>query len=194
MSDITGMSGAQRVDIPLSRGGVLEISTASSGGDLGFGACADATGSAEQRSEESGWQRWLRHAGPSRASRCQIDPSLVAKASEIVESICPDDAFETAIALDTLAGMVMEMWKSAALAEGPHQDVLAVLESGVRQSVLKGCVTAEQRDHFRELLSDLSLSPLVGEHAEIARYRSTRVGFGSLAFIDNDECAPNDAT
>ncbi len=135
-------------------------------------------------------------AGPRRGRAGgggRIDPSLIQKAKDIVESIDSRDAFQTPLHVTSLAGVVMEMWESAADSSDIHQDILATLENAVRLRGEEAAVTNEDLSAFREALTDLTQEHLAQENADVIRSRFVRMGFGPLAFAEEDSDNTGDA-
>ena len=116
----------------------------------------------------------------------QIDAKLIEKAREIVDSIEPNDAFQTPLYLAALAGLLMEMWESAVDSSQIHRDILAALENAVRVQMAEATVTTNHVSAFREALTDLVQKDLVREHAKSIRSRFVRLGFGALGFVERD--------
>jgi hypothetical protein len=125
----------------------------------------------------------------SGAGAGEIDSRLRARGLEIVEGIDPDDAFNTPLALTDLAAVVMEMWESATASSEHHQDLLAILENGVRQAANAGCVSGGQLAAFREALTDLRQSRLVSENVGVVREKFIVEGFGPFGFLDESRGA-----
>lgn len=120
----------------------------------------------------------------------QIDLGLLKKAMELVESIDPDDQFETQLQLVSLAGTLMETWETAAECSEAHQDVLAILENGIRQAARDGMVTEEQLSATREALRELSQPIVVPSAVDTIRTRFVSTGFGPMAFAEDIQEAP----
>lgn len=116
-----------------------------------------------------------------------IDPSLLEKVTQIIESIEIDDTFSTPLYLSTLAGSLLEMWETATGSSEAHQDILATVEAGARVVARTGSVTPGQLSAFREAVSDLARHNLVPENAEFVRERFVREGFGPLSFVGEDD-------
>lgn len=110
---------------------------------------------------------------------------LLKEARELVDSIDPVDNFEAQLGLEGLRGVVAGMWESACDCSESHQEILAVLENGVRIAGQTGSVKQGQLAAFREALNDLGQSRLVRENAEVVRAEFLRQGFTALAFIED---------
>ncbi len=116
-----------------------------------------------------------------------IDADLLRQAREIALNLEPEDEFNTQLQLDSLKGLVADMWKSANAAGELYQDVLAILENGVRQAaVLLGTVNMGQAAAFREALTCLGETELVKSYADVLRSEFVQQGFRPLGFADGD--------
>ena len=115
-----------------------------------------------------------------------IDGDLLRQASEIASNLEPEDEFNTQLQLDSLKGLVADMWKSADAAGELCQDVLAILENGVRQAALLGTVNMGQAAAFREALTYLGKTALVKTQADVLRSEFVQQGFRALGFADSD--------
>jgi len=120
------------------------------------------------------------------------DASLIRRAREIVDSIDPGNSYESPSDLAALAGLLMEMWESAQGSSDLHQDILAVLETAVRQAAECGSVTLSHLSFFREALTDLALPRLVRENAEVIRSKFVSEGFAALPFLHETERLPDE--
>jgi hypothetical protein len=120
--------------------------------------------------------------GPGR-----IDAGLIRKAFGIIESTDQDDPCEIAINLNSLLGCAMDMWDNAARSAEPYQDVLASLESALRQAVRVAHITPGQMNAVREAINYLSQSHLARANAQVVRERFVREGFGPLSFAGQSE-------
>ncbi len=120
--------------------------------------------------------------GPDHLERRRIDPYLVRRASELVDSIRIEDAIEMQLALTALASTALEMWESASIASRWHQDILAAFENAVRQSSDAGKVSMDQLAGFREALNDLASDSLVKANAEVVRAQFVRLGFSAIPY------------
>ena len=123
---------------------------------------------------------------PPRSQRGYVDPSLLDKARQVIESIEIDDEFDTALYLTALAGGLLEMWETAAISSETHRDILATAEAGARQAARSGSITAAQLSTLREAVSDLAQPILSPENAEFLREQFVREGFGPLGFVDDE--------
>lgn len=115
-----------------------------------------------------------------------IDADLLRQAREIALNLEPEDEFNTQLQLDSLKGLVADMWMSAEAAGELCQDVLAILENGVRQAALLGAVNMGQAAAFREALTYLGETALVKTHADVLRSEFVQQGFRALGFADSD--------
>jgi len=109
---------------------------------------------------------------------------------EQLESINPEDQFETQLQLVSLSGTTMEMWETAAESSEAHQEVLAILENGVRQVARDGMLSDEQLSAIREALRELPQAVLVRSIVETIRVRFLSAGFGPMAFAEDVREAP----
>ena len=115
-----------------------------------------------------------------------IDPVRLRNATEIIESIDPEDTYHTVLHLASLSAVVMEIWESAVRSSQCHQDILAILENGVRLAQHADSFHLELRhlSAFREALSDLGQPQLVRQNVDAVRSRFLNEGFTPLGFLD----------
>lgn len=110
-----------------------------------------------------------------------LDNELTKKADSLVALID-----EMTLCLVDLAKTIMELWESAQHSDELHQDILAILENGVRQSAVSGVVKRSQLEAFRKALGYLSAEKLEREQVDALRSLFGRVGFAPLGFVDPD--------
>ena len=114
-----------------------------------------------------------------------LDGSLLRKVQELLDSMDVSDEMASALVLDSLAGAVVELWDSAAQSGEVIQDILAILENGVRSCALDGAATLQQVDAFKEAASSLALPRPIRTHTESLRDTFSEAGVGALAFLDD---------
>jgi hypothetical protein len=114
----------------------------------------------------------------------EIDYDRLRAVAEIVERIGSGSSATMPFRLICLKHTLMTLWETVKNASGPHQDVLAIFESGVIQAADAESVTDGQLDCFRLAIELLSTRMFAPEELRLARKRFIRAGFGPLAFID----------
>jgi len=114
----------------------------------------------------------------------KLDGSLLKRAKAIIDSYNPDDLIESTINVESLRGIVLQLWESAAIATQFHQEILAVLESAVSsvESFNKTQLSA-----IREAIKDLENNVLAQAHLDVIRRRFIAEGFSPLAFLSEVE-------
>ena len=116
--------------------------------------------------------------------RGSLDQSLLKRAESIIDGYEPLDPLDATLNMESLQGIVLGLWESAAGSSQYHQDILAALESAV--------LSIESPDEsqlsvFREAIRDLSNNVLTEEHVEIMRQQFIARGFSPLALLDEVE-------
>jgi hypothetical protein len=109
-----------------------------------------------------------------------LDKSLLKRAQIILESFDCDDAVSVAINIESLRGIILQLWESAANASQFHQDILAVLESAMLSVVSP---SSHHLSVFREAIRDLNSDLLAQAHVDVIRRRFISAGFSPLALL-----------
>jgi len=115
-----------------------------------------------------------------RPGQGQIDRQLLDQAQEIIENSAPDDA-EILVRLDSLAGIVCELWRSAAKSSQYHRQVLTAIETAVLVATEKASITSEQISAIRQGILDLGLKSLTQAHIESIASHLMDSGISPLA-------------
>ncbi len=139
----------------------------------------------------SGGKTGAKGAAPTKAdrpttaikSKDRIDEQILRRSIDIVASIVIDKPVEMQISLESLSGLVFEMWDSIDESDTIRTDLLAFLQNAVISADRCGQVTEDQLRALAETLNDLGRSQLTKADITFTRERLREVGFGSLAFL-----------
>jgi hypothetical protein len=115
-----------------------------------------------------------------------LDMSLLNRAKSIIDGFNPSDVIESAVNLESLRGIVLQLWESATNASQFHQEILANLESAI---LSVECPTKSQLAAFKEAVTDLRSDVLTQAHVNVIRKRFIREGFSPLAILSQIENA-----
>jgi hypothetical protein len=129
----------------------------------------------------------LSRPAPSHATkdaRGILDQLLLTRAVEIVDSFEGCDVIDASVNLESLRGIVSQLWNSAIGSSRLHQDILAGLESAILSIEAP---TLEQLSVIREALIDLGQKVLTQAHVEIIRSQFVSRGFSPLAILSDME-------
>jgi len=113
-----------------------------------------------------------------------LDRSLLNRANNIIDSLDHRDVVEATVHLESLRGIVLQLWESAATSSQTHQEILAVLESAILsiESPNEGQLSA-----FKEAVMDLGNDVLTQAHVDVIRRRFIGEGFSPLALLSELE-------
>lgn len=126
-------------------------------------------------------QQQLVHSGRNGKAICSIlDRTLLIRASEIIEGFDPDEIIDSTVNIESLRGIVLQLWETAKDATQFHQEILALLESAIL-SVEN--LNQEQLSVIREATKDLQNEVLAQVHVDIMRRRFLNVGFSPLTIL-----------
>lgn len=131
----------------------------------------------------------LSRPAPSHATkdaRGILDQLLLTRAIEIVDSFEGCDVIDAGVNLESLRGIVSQLWNSAVGSSSFHQDILAGLESAILSIEAP---TPGQFSAIREALTDLGQKVLTQAHVEIIRSEFVSRGFSPLALLSNTEAS-----
>lgn len=113
-----------------------------------------------------------------------LDKSLLERAKTIIDCFNPDDVMDVTINLESLRGIILNLWESATNSTKFHQEILAILESAMLS------VESPHEDHlsvFREAILDIGSDVLTQANAEVIRRRFINTGFSPLALLSEIE-------
>jgi len=109
-----------------------------------------------------------------------LDKALLRRAVTVLESFDSHDVVATQLDMDTLRGLVVELWESAQSATQLHQDILALIEEAVLSvSSLSHAQILALKEGFRDLANPI----LVQIHVDLIRDRLIAEGFSPLALL-----------
>lgn len=117
----------------------------------------------------------------------KLDGSLLNRAKTIIDSFNSDDVIESTINIESLRGIILQLWESAVNATQFHQEILAALESSV---LGVETLNNNQLSAVREAIMDLGNDVLAPAHLDVIRRRFIVEGFSPLALlseIENDK-------
>ena len=140
-------------------------------------------------SEETVERRKVPLAGHGKAGNGELDKSLLKRAKSIIDSFNCDDVMEATVYLESLRGIVLQLWESATTTTQFHQEILAILESAILPI---DSPNRTQLSVFREAIMDLGSDVLTQAHVEVIRRQFINEGFSPLALLseieDGDDC------
>jgi len=117
-------------------------------------------------------------------ARGTLDQGLLTRAIAIIDSFEGTDVIGTCVNVESLRGIVYQLWNSAVATTRFHQDILAALESALLSIETP---TSGQISILREALIDLGQKVLTQAHVEIIRSEFVSRGFSPLALLSNTE-------
>jgi hypothetical protein len=119
----------------------------------------------------------------------RLDRSLLERANAIIDSFNAEDVMDSTINMESLRGIVLQLWESAANATQFHQEILAMLESAI---LSVECLSKSQLSAWREAVIDLGNDILAQAHLDVIRRRFIAEGFTPLALLseaeNDDDC------
>lgn len=124
------------------------------------------------------------HTSYGKALNGRLDKHLLHRATDIIDSFDSSDRMAYEINLESLRGIVMQLWESATSSTAYHQEILAMLESAV---ISVDLLSEGQLSALREAISDLESSPLTHVHVDIIRDRFIEEDFSPLALLSEME-------
>lgn len=131
-----------------------------------------------------------RTAAEFRVAECKavvvraLDKSLLLRARDILESFDANDLVQSSVDLESLRGIVVQLWESAANSTQFHQQILAILESAILTIELPN---QEQLSLFREAVIDLGHDVLTQAQVDIIQRQFISKGFSPLALLGDTE-------
>ena len=115
-----------------------------------------------------------------KAANGGLDKSLLKRTRNIVENFNVSSVMDAAIDLESLRGVLLQLWQSATDSTQFHQEILAILESAV---ISVESPTPTQLSAFREAIIDLERDVLAQVHIDVIRRRFISEGFSPLALL-----------
>lgn len=115
-----------------------------------------------------------------KAANGGLDKSLLKRAGSIVENFNVSGVMDAAIDLESLRGVLLQLWQSATDSTQFHQEILTILESAV---ISVESPTPTQLSAFREAIIDLGRDVLAQVHIDVIRRRFISEGFSPLALL-----------
>jgi len=131
-----------------------------------------------------------RTAAEFRVAECKpavgkgLNKSLLERAKSIIDGFNCDDVMDATVNLESLRGIVLQLWKSATNSSQFHQDILAILESAI---ISVEYPNKDQLTVFREAVIDLGNNVLTQAHVDVIRRRFISEGFSPLALLSEVE-------
>lgn len=113
-----------------------------------------------------------------------LNKSLLVRAKEILESFDANNLVESSVDLESLRGIVLQLWESAINSSQFHQQILAILESAILTIELPN---QEQLSLFREAVIDLGHDLLTQAQVDIIQRQFISRGFSPLALLGDTE-------
>ena len=114
----------------------------------------------------------------------KLDGSLLNRAKTIIDNFNSDDVIESTINIESLRGIVLQLWESAANATQFHQEILAALESAI---LSVETLDKNQLSAVREAIMDIGNDVLAQAHLDVIRGRFITEGFSPLALLSEVE-------
>lgn len=121
---------------------------------------------------------------PKKTLKGVLDKALLKRAESIIDGFNFDDPLSVTVNMESLQGVVLELWESATTSSQYHQDILAALESAILSIEVP---SEDQLSVFREAIRDLGNEVLTVEHVDIIRQQFIANGFSPLALLDEVE-------
>lgn len=147
----------------------------------------DGTGISHQTqgaSEMNSWGKKTSLEVSKKVFRGRLNETLLKRAESIIDGFDCVDPLSATINMESLQGVVFELWESAATSSEYHQDILATLESAILSIDIPN---EAQLSVFREAIRDLRNEVLTAEHVDIIRQQFAVNGFSPLALLDEAE-------
>jgi len=119
-----------------------------------------------------------------KAATGALDKSLLERAKSIIDGFNCDDIMDATINLESLRGIVLQLWESATSGTQFHQAILAILESAL---ISVESPNEGQLSVFREAISDLENDVLTQAHIDVIQRRFIGEGFSPLALLSEIE-------
>jgi len=113
-----------------------------------------------------------------------LDKSLLERAKSIIGSFDPDDVMDAAVNLESLRGILLQLWESATRSTPFHQEILAILESAMLSIESP---SEDQLSVFREAVADLGNDALTQAHVDVIRRLFISGGFSPLVLLSEVE-------
>lgn len=117
----------------------------------------------------------------------KLDRNLLNQAIEIIEAIDPIDRVTTDNRLDSLEGLVCELWRSAVSASQYHQLILADAERSIISAARAGEINGVQISAVRGALKELTSTTLSQANSDSIRSTLIDAGFSPLAIVGDLE-------
>ncbi len=116
--------------------------------------------------------------------RGSLDNSLLKRAADIIESFKAEDPISAVNDLESLRGIILQLWENAAEATQYHQEILSLLESAMLsvEHPSEGMLRC-----FREAILDLQNTVLSQANVDVIRRQFIRQGFSPLALLSDSE-------
>lgn len=135
-------------------------------------------------SGEKSWGKKTSLKVSKKALSGRLDETLLKRAESIIDGFDYVDPLNATVNMESLRGVVFELWESAATSSEYHQDILAALESAILSIDIPN---EDQLSVFREAIRDLRNGVLTAEHVDIIRRQFAVNGFSPLALLDEAE-------
>ncbi|HET6251099.1 MAG TPA: hypothetical protein VFE47_25655 [Tepidisphaeraceae bacterium] len=116
-----------------------------------------------------------------------IDPILLNRALETIESIDSNDKQTFSVQVASLGGMVCEMWRTAKSSSQYHRQVLAAVDNAIICTLLTETLTSRQISAIREALVDLKSPILTQANVDSIASHMIDENYGPLAMISELE-------
>jgi len=113
-----------------------------------------------------------------------LDKSLLERARNIIDSFNCDDVIKATIYLESLRGIVLQLWESATNCSQFHKEILATLENAILSVEFPN---ESQLAAFKEAVMDLRNDILTQAHVDVIRRRFVAEGFSPLALLSEVE-------
>ncbi len=113
-----------------------------------------------------------------------LNKSLLERAKNIIDSFNHHDVMEATINLESLRGIVLQLWESATSGAQFHQEILATLENAI---LSVESPNESQLSAFKEAVMDLGNDILTQAHVDVIRGRFVAEGFSPLALLSEVE-------
>lgn len=113
-----------------------------------------------------------------------LDKTLLKRAKDIIDGFNHHGVMEAAIDLESLRGIVLQLWESATNGTQFHQEILATLESAI---LSVESPNESQLSVFKEAVMDLEMDVLTQAHVDVIRRRFIAEGFSPLALLSEVE-------
>ena len=117
-----------------------------------------------------------------------LDNNCLSRAIEIIESFDSNEIMDAAINIESLRGLILQLWETAQNATQFHHEILALLESAI---LSVETLSQEQISVLKEAIKDLHNEVLAQAHVDVIRRRFIMVGFSPLAFLSAIENIDN---